>query len=722
MEATTQSSAPRGWKKLVVNVALCAICVGLNYLGTQIVAAFDLPLYFDCVGTIIAGACGGYIPGLVVGYFTNVVTSLSDPSSVYWCLNSVLIGVIAAFFKTRGWLDRLATIPLCILGFALIGGGLGSVITYCLYGAFAGGASTPLALSILSATGLGDFTSQFFADLIIDLIDKAIMTLVAIVIMQILPSKVKDLLDFSIWRQTPLVGQQRTDAKKTPTRGASLRTKIATIVAVVMAIIAVATTSISFMMFNRANIEAQSKMGAGIVELASEKINPNRVDKFLELGESMPGYSETERALSHIRDSFPDVEYIYVYQIQKDGCHVVFDPDTPNEPGSEVGEVIPFDEAFLPYVDDLLAGEPIEPIVSNDSYGYLLTIYQPLYDKEGNCTCYVAVDISMEQLAQDGYAFLIRVLVLFAAFLIVICGIVLWLAEYSIIMPVNSMAKAAGSFAFDSESSREEGLEQLHRLDIRTGDEVENLYRTVTKMSEDTVQFIADSAEKAATIERMQDNLIMVMADLVESRDQHTGDHVRKTAAYTRVIMDEMRREGMYPDILTDEFVDNVVKSAPLHDVGKITVSDSILNKPGRLTDEEFHIMQGHTVAGQHILEDATGAMSDTGYLAEAQRLATYHHEKWNGAGYPHGLAGEEIPLSARIMAVADVFDALVSERSYKKGMPIEAALEIIRDDAGTHFDPQVAQAFLNAEDEVRRIAAQHGDAHGTATDIRTEE
>ncbi len=131
--------------------------------------------------------------------------------------------------------------------------------------------------------------------------------------------------------------------------------------------------------------------------------------------------------------------------------------------------------------------------------------------------------------------------------------------------------------------------------------------------------------------------------------------------------------------------------------------------------------MKGHTLAGKAILEDAVGAMADPGYLEEAQRLAAHHHEKWNGMGYPSGLAGEDIPLSARIMAVADVFDALVSKRSYKDGMPIEKALDIIRKDAGSHFDPLVAQAFINAADKARVIAEQHGDAHGIADDIRDE-
>ena len=210
------------------------------------------------------------------------------------------------------------------------------------------------------------------------------------------------------------------------------------------------------------------------------------------------------------------------------------------------------------------------------------------------------------------------------------------------------------------------------------------------------------------SISRLQNGLILVMADLVESRDQCTGDHVRKTAEYTRIIMDQMRRDGVYPDVLTDAFVEDVVRSAPLHDIGKIHVSDVILNKPGKLTDEEFAEIKEHTTAGRDIIGSAINMVSEesSGYLNEAKNLAFCHHEKWNGTGYPQGLSGEDIPLSARIMAVADVFDALVSKRSYKDGMPFEKAVEIIREGIGTHFDPKVAEAFLRAEDEVKRVAA----------------
>ena len=141
---------------------------------------------------------------------------------------------------------------------------------------------------------------------------------------------------------------------------------------------------------------------------------------------------------------------------------------------------------------------------------------------------------------------------------------------------------------------------------------------------------------------------------------------------------------------------------------GKIMVSDVILNKPGKLTDEEFAIMKSHTTAGCKVIESAMSLVSDSGYLKEAKNLATYHHERWDGKGYPSGKAGEDIPLSARVMAVADVFDALVSKRSYKEPFPFEKAMDIIREGAGTQFDPEVAQIFIDAADEVREITKAH--------------
>ena len=295
---------------------------------------------------------------------------------------------------------------------------------------------------------------------------------------------------------------------------------------------------------------------------------------------------------------------------------------------------------------------------------------------------------------------------MFLGFLLLIRTYAVWLAERHIVKPINAIAHVSRHSGYDTPEAREKWIRMLDMLDIRTGDEIETLYEDYKMAAHNTVRYIEEFQHQSEQLTRLQNGLIMVLADMVESRDQCTGDHVFKTAAYTEIILCQLLKEGVYSDQLTEEYITEVVNSAPLHDVGKITVSDVILNKPGKLTDEEFRIMQSHTVEGGKIIDKAMSIVDeDTGYLTEAKNLALYHHEKWNGKGYPAGLKGEEIPLSARVMAVADVFDALISRRSYKEPFSIEKALSIIREDAGSHFDPLVVQAFLDAEDEVRRIA-----------------
>jgi response regulator RpfG family c-di-GMP phosphodiesterase len=362
--------------------------------------------------------------------------------------------------------------------------------------------------------------------------------------------------------------------------------------------------------------------------------------------------------------------------------------------------------AFADYLPALLAGEEIEPVESNETYGWLLTLYRPIRNSEGVTQCYAAVDLNMNHITVDGYRFLAKVLALFLGFFVIVMTVALWLAEYNVIQPINSMAQTASRFAFDSEEARVEALGSIRYLDIHTDDEIENLYDAMVKTTEDMLSNIAHMQGQNEKISKLQNGLIMVLADMVESRDENTGDHVRKTAAYVNLIAQELRKAHIYEDQLTDEFIRDVVNSAPLHDVGKIHIPDAILNKPGKLTDEEFEKMKTHTTAGSDIITKAMSMVSDTSssYLEEARNLAHYHHEKWNGKGYPEGLKGEEIPLSARIMAVADVFDALVSRRSYKDPFPFEKAMDIIREGSGSHFDPNIAEVFIKASDEVRGI------------------
>ena len=211
--------------------------------------------------------------------------------------------------------------------------------------------------------------------------------------------------------------------------------------------------------------------------------------------------------------------------------------------------------------------------------------------------------------------------------------------------------------------------------------------------------------QRTDQLQRLQNGIVFVLADMVESRDSVTGDHVERTTSYMKVLLDAMVELGVYTDEISQMDQELLIASARLHDVGKIAISDSILNKPGKLTDEEFSNMQTHTSAGEKTIDkivDRTG--EDEVFLRNAKLFAGYHHERWDGKGYPYGLNGENIPLQGRIMAFVDVYDALVSERPYKKAFSHEEGVNIIMEGVGTQFDPNIAEAFFKARDRFNEV------------------
>ena len=202
---------------------------------------------------------------------------------------------------------------------------------------------------------------------------------------------------------------------------------------------------------------------------------------------------------------------------------------------------------------------------------------------------------------------------------------------------------------------------------------------------------------------RYHDEMVMGFATLIESRDDSTGGHVKRTTQYVKLLAEELRKRGFYSEILTKDYMDNLLKAAPMHDVGKIVIPDAILQKPGRLTSEEFEIMKLHAPKGGEIIKESFSRMGNEQYVEIASQIARYHHEKWNGKGYPEGLKEKEIPLCARIMAVADVFDAVSADRCYRPALPLEECFEIIRQGIGQDFDPVLAEIFLDLRDEVQK-------------------
>ncbi|MEY4755512.1 MAG: hypothetical protein RJA34_410 [Pseudomonadota bacterium] len=212
-------------------------------------------------------------------------------------------------------------------------------------------------------------------------------------------------------------------------------------------------------------------------------------------------------------------------------------------------------------------------------------------------------------------------------------------------------------------------------------------------------------------MEAIQDVTVLAMSSMAETRDNETGNHILRTQRYVRRLAEQLQQHPRFAAVLTNDYIKLLFKSAPLHDIGKVGIPDHILLKPGKLTFEEFEIMKTHTTLGFNAIVRAERSLGmEFDFLRPAKEIALSHQEKWDGSGYPQSLAGDAIPISARLMAVADVFDALISKRVYKEPMSHDETLRIMMAGRGTHFDPDVLDAFLQVHEDFKAIAASYTD------------
>ncbi len=231
-------------------------------------------------------------------------------------------------------------------------------------------------------------------------------------------------------------------------------------------------------------------------------------------------------------------------------------------------------------------------------------------------------------------------------------------------------------------------------------------------LKDQNVYLEAEVTRRGRELAAIQDVTILAMASLAETRDNDTGNHIRRTQHYIKALAEHLKTHERFWLFLTEKNIDMLFKSAPLHDIGKVGIPDRILLKPGRFEPHEMEIMKTHCKLGRDAIQHAEDQLGlEVEFLKYAKEIAYGHQEKWDGSGYPEGLAGDAIPISARLMAVADVYDALISRRVYKEGMPHEKAVRIIVEGRGTHFDPDVVDAFVALADRFNDIARRFADS-----------
>ena len=503
-------------------------------------------------------------------------------------------------------------------------------------------------------------------------------------------------------------------------KGISIKVVAALNAVVAIFILTIAVVLIGFYLFRNSVTESYEKYVTTVLDYAYSITTDYDFGDMIAKREMSGGYEDMRESLNRIKEN-SDIEYLYAVYFEdiNDIRSITYAINTKTEEELSNGgsytymgtpcENGSFEEDTLLILQDAVKNSNRECSVldgNSSEYGHMLNGYRVIFDSSGKPAGLLCAEIDINDIIAEQNLY-VRAIVTFAAvFTIVITIIYISTIEGFIIYPITSVTKASEDFIknIGDQEAMEESVDKLKRLKIRSRNEIGALYNTVSRMETDMAKQLSDIRQYAENTLKMQNGLMVLMADMVGVRDSDTGAHIQKTAAYVKIIMEGLIRKGYYKEILTPQYMEDVIKSAPLHDVGKIHIPDAILNKTGALTDEEFDIMKSHTTWGKTIIDKAISEVEGESYLREARNMAAYHHERWDGKGYPEGLKGEEIPLSARIMAVADVFDALTSPRIYKQAFSLSKVVEMIEEDKGVKFDPRCVEVLIEALPEVREV------------------
>ena len=511
-------------------IFICIAALILNLVGSMIAEISALNIYLDTSGTIFIAALGGYMPGIAVGFFTNLLKAVVEPSQMYFCSVNVFVAIFTAFFARKGFFDSFGKLLIIVPALTFVTGTLDLLIADFLN-------STSVIQSVK------EFETDLTENLLSECFDKSFSVFLAFFLLKLTPPQTKKLFSVLGQKQAPLSEEMKRVVNQKSYLSASLRTKTLAILMLSSLFASCTIAFISYLLFKDTSVDERIKTVDGMVTVAVSNINPYRVDDYIEFGREADGYKEVEEKLYSIKNSSTEAKYLYVYRFLEEGCQVVFDLNSADFEGDKPGQIIELDKTLLPYREDLLAGRPIPPIITDDEYGYLLTLYKPVYDYNGKCQCYVALDFSMDMLLEYTHIFIIKLLALFAGCFVFIFAIGLAFVENNVILPINTIAYCAKNFAYDSVAAREKNIERIKNLQIHTGDEIENLYLALLRTTENFLRYL-EHLQRAKT--QVADMRVKVFEmDEIAHKDSLTG--VKNKTAYTETtaLLDEKISAGV---------------------------------------------------------------------------------------------------------------------------------------------------------------------------------
>lgn len=700
----------------------------LNVILAYITYRLNLPIFLDMIGTVVVACVGGTYPGILTAVLSSILCCSFNRVSMYFSVVSIGVALLSSLYErkysNRGYLYKL----YFAVATGFMAGGFTAFIQWHLFLAPQNTEIAKVIGDFSETTGLPYVAIFVFVNIIIGILDKGISVGIALNILYFIPQKIKHAVKYGGWKQKPLSNQELEQIKEwSQTTKYPMRKRLTKLLFIVSVVVIIIMSFIEISMFFTKDIQEKEKHAEIAAKFAASVVDPELVDTYIKGGDEVESYVETKESLQKIRDNAAGVIRLYVVKIKDDTMEYVFDLDAiiaRQYPGKTVeinghknGEIVSLEEAFMEHKDKFAAGESIPPTKVSGPAGLMVATFCPVLNDKGQCVCYAIAEVSVRYVTDYLFEFVWKIMALMLGIVIAILAYGMWNTSIYLVNPISRMSLCVESFikAGVSQSEIDQAVKELRQINVQTDDEVEKLYKAICDMALNQAEQIRSIRRITEYTTKMQDGLIVTMADLVERSDANSGSHIQKTSAYVKIIVEGLQKKGYYLGKVTPKFVSDVIRSAPLHDIGKINIPDNILKNAGKLTSEEKEILKTHTTAGKRILEDAISTISGENYLKEARNMAAFHHERWDGNGYPEGLHGEIIPLSARIMAVANEFDNLTSTGVDGRVYTFEEAVSMIQDASGSSFDPKCVEVFMDALPEIRVVYRKYNKLRGNS-------